>query len=87
MLAVEMKRKEVVKPIEQLKKEYEPKDTIVKKVSYETEVKDGCQIRRRKEKLVNYTKIAVETKKALKAETAMDKVISMQKEMINKGVL
>lgn len=82
-----MKRKEVVKPIEQLKKEYEPKDTIVKKVSYETEIKDGCQIRRRKEKLVNYTKIAVETKKALKAETAMDKIISMQKEMINKGVL
>ncbi len=82
-----MKHKEVVKPIEDLKKEYAPKDTIVKKVSYETEVKDGCQIRRRKEKLVNYTKIAVETKKALKAETAIDKVFSMQKEMINKGVL
>lgn len=58
------------------------------KVFYTEEVaKDGSQVRRRTVKKVNLTKVAKETKKALKAETAVEKIIAQQKEMIKKGVL
>lgn len=88
MLAVEKKPIVRKMTVEELKKAYEPKDTIVNKVFYTEEVaKDGSQVRRRTVKKVNLTKVAKETKKALKAETAVEKIIAQQKEMIKKGVL
>ena len=87
MLAVLKKESAQNMSVEELKKAYKAEDTIVKKVSYQMTVdSNGNQIKKRIEKAINYTKLAKETKKALKAETATDKIIAAQKEMINKGV-
>lgn len=67
---------------------FKPKDIIIEKVYEQTEdLPNGDRITRRKKKLVNITKLVNETKKAIKTESASQKIADMKRELINKGVL
>lgn len=64
------------------------RDAIVKKVSFETtQEEDGTEVKKRKIKLVNLTKMVNESKKTLKVESATQVVSNYQNELLNKGVL
>lgn len=64
------------------------RDAIVKKVCYEvTQEEDGTEVKKRKTKLVNLTKMVNESKKTMKVETATQVISNYQNELLNKGVL
>lgn len=69
-------------------KKAKQKDVIVKRVQFVNEENaEGDQVIRKREKLVNITKIVNETKKAIKIQTAVQKAAAVQEDLINKGVL
>lgn len=89
MIAIYKKStKKKKKDLKALEKATKPRDIIIKRVSYVMEENEqGDLVRRKREKLVNITKIVNESKKLIKCETASQKITNMQEELINKGVL
>ena len=69
-------------------KKAKQKDIVIKRIQFVNEENaEGDQVIRKREKLVNITKIVNETKKAIKIETAVQKAAAVQEDLINKGVL
>lgn len=66
---------------------YKAKDIFVTRIKEEIEeTKEGKLIKRIPTK-INITKLVNETKKVIKTETAVEKVASVQNELVQKGVL
>lgn len=65
-----------------------PRDIIIQKVYFDTKImEDGSEVKTKKTKLVNVTKMVNESKKAIKVETTTTMISNYQTELLNKGVL
>lgn len=88
MIAIYKKKTGKKPDLKKLEAKAKPKDIIIKRVSFVMEENEqGDLVRRKREKLINISKIVNESKKLIKCETASQKIATMQEELINKGVL